>query len=48
MGSRQARAIAVHRERDLDMVVRRVQDALFPFVLVALAWLLATSASALR
>ena len=42
---RRSRALAARRESDLEIVLRRAQDAFLPFLIVALAWALATSAS---
>ena len=41
-----ARAAAVRRESDMEFLVRRAQDAFLPFLIVVLAWVVATSASA--
>jgi len=46
--ARKARAVAVRRESDLELVVRRAQDAFLPFLIVALAWVVATSASVIQ
>jgi len=45
---RRSRAAVVRRESDLEIVLRRAQDAFLPFLIVALAWVLATSASTVR
>jgi len=47
-GPRHARAVAARPESDFQFVARRAQEAFLPFLIVALAWVLATSAVAGR
>lgn len=43
-GPRHPRAVVAHRENDFALVARRAQDAFLPFLIVVLAWVVATSA----
>jgi len=47
-GPRHARAVAARPENDFELVARRAQEAFLPFLIVVLAWVLATSAVAAR
>ena len=41
------RPVAARHESDMDLLMRRAQDAFLPLFIVVLAWIVATSASAL-
>ena len=42
-----ARPVAARHESDRDFLMRRIQDAFLPLLIVVIAWVVASSASAL-